>query len=51
MPNIEKKIKIYRPTVEEFSDFNRYVQFIESDGGHLGGICKVNMFFTYLHKA
>ena len=35
------KIMTFRPTMEEFRDFNAYIKHIESKGGHLAGICKV----------
>jgi len=41
MPNPGSKIKTYRPTMEEFKNFNLYVKYIESDGGHKGGVCKI----------
>ena len=38
----DQKIKILRPSYEEFKDFNSYIKLIESKGAHKAGICKVN---------
>ena len=35
------KIQVFRPTWEEFKDFNKYIDYIESKGAHKAGICKV----------
>ncbi|CAK8685556.1 unnamed protein product [Clavelina lepadiformis] len=35
------KILTFRPTYEEFQDFSRYIQYMESQGAHLAGIAKV----------
>jgi len=32
---------VFRPTKEEFKDFPRYVQYMESCGAHKAGIAKV----------
>jgi len=37
------KIMTFRPTFEEFKDFNRYIEVIESKGAHKAGICKVSL--------
>lgn len=34
-------IQVFRPTWEEFRDFNKYVQFMESKGAHKAGLAKV----------
>ncbi|KAB0396927.1 hypothetical protein E2I00_009842, partial [Balaenoptera physalus] len=34
------KIMTFRPTMEEFKDFNRYVAYIESQGAHRAGLAK-----------
>lgn len=36
------KIMTFRPTMEEFKDFNKYVAYIESQGAHRAGLAKVN---------
>ncbi|XP_053321954.1 lysine-specific demethylase 4C [Spea bombifrons] len=35
------KIMTFRPTVEEFRDFNKYLVFMESKGAHRSGLAKV----------
>uniref|UniRef100_A0A8C6RQ89 [histone H3]-trimethyl-L-lysine(9) demethylase n=1 Tax=Nannospalax galili TaxID=1026970 RepID=A0A8C6RQ89_NANGA len=35
------KIMTFRPTMEEFQDFNRYVAYIESQGAHRAGLAKI----------
>lgn len=36
-------ILIFEPTWEEFKDFNKYVEYMESVGAHLAGIAKVSV--------
>nr|XP_039264055.1 lysine-specific demethylase 4C-like [Styela clava] len=40
-PNSECQIMVFHPTMEEFSDFSRYIQYMESQGAHRGGVAKV----------
>ncbi|XP_049644000.1 lysine-specific demethylase 4B isoform X2 [Suncus etruscus] len=35
------KIMTFRPSLEEFKDFNRYVAYIESQGAHRAGLAKI----------
>ena len=35
------KIMVFRPTMDEFKDFHRYVEHIEYLGAHKAGIAKV----------
>ncbi|XP_059015556.1 lysine-specific demethylase 4B isoform X6 [Mustela lutreola] len=35
------KIMTFRPTMEEFKDFNKYVAYIESQGAHRAGLAKI----------
>uniref|UniRef100_H2Z698 [histone H3]-trimethyl-L-lysine(9) demethylase n=1 Tax=Ciona savignyi TaxID=51511 RepID=H2Z698_CIOSA len=35
------QIMVFRPTMEEFKDFSRYIQYMESQGAHRAGIAKV----------
>ncbi|KAM9398558.1 lysine-specific demethylase 4C isoform 9-T25 [Salvelinus alpinus] len=35
------KIMTFRPTAEEFRDFNRYLAYMESQGAHRAGLAKV----------
>lgn len=42
------KIMTFRPTMEEFRDFNKYLVYMESQGAHRAGLAKViNMNFTH----
>lgn len=36
------KIMTFRPTMEEFKDFNKYLVYMESQGAHRAGLAKVN---------
>jgi len=35
------KINVFRPTMDEFKDFHRYIDHIEHLGAHKAGIAKV----------
>ncbi|XP_046554657.1 uncharacterized protein LOC124263971 [Haliotis rubra] len=35
------KIMVFRPTMEEFSNFPKYMEYIESQGAHKAGLAKV----------
>lgn len=35
------KIQVFRPTWEEFKNFEKYVEYMESKGAHLAGLAKV----------
>ncbi|KAM4707667.1 lysine-specific demethylase 4C [Discoglossus pictus] len=39
--NATCKIMTFRPTLEEFKDFNKYLVFMESQGAHRSGLAKV----------
>ena len=39
------QIMVFRPTMDEFKDFSRYIEYIESLGAHRAGLAKVYMFF------
>ena len=32
---------VFRPTMEEFQDFSKYVVYMESQGAHKAGLAKV----------
>ncbi|KAG6459988.1 hypothetical protein O3G_MSEX011691 [Manduca sexta] len=34
-------IQVFRPTWDEFKDFNKYIQYMESKGAHKAGLAKV----------
>lgn len=36
------RIMVFRPTWEEFSNFSKYIEYMESRGAHLAGVAKVN---------
>jgi len=35
------QIMVFRPTMEEFKDFSRYIEYIETLGAHRAGLAKV----------
>jgi jumonji domain-containing protein 2 len=35
------KIMVFRPTYEEFKDFSKYIEYMESVGAHRAGLAKV----------
>lgn len=37
------RIMVFRPTWEEFSNFSKYIEHMESKGAHLAGVVKVNI--------
>ncbi|XP_028910521.1 lysine-specific demethylase 4C isoform X3 [Ornithorhynchus anatinus] len=40
-PNPGCKIMTFRPTMDEFKDFNKYISYMESKGAHRAGVAKV----------
>lgn len=38
------RIMVFRPTIEEFQDFPKYIEYIEKCGAHEAGLAKVNIF-------
>ncbi|KAH9519676.1 hypothetical protein Btru_003298 [Bulinus truncatus] len=40
-PPAPDKIMVFRPTFEEFKDFNKYIEYIESCGAHKMGLAKI----------
>ena len=46
-------IMTFTPTWEEFKDFKKYMNYIEAQGAHEAGICKVsvhlNAFCGWIH--
>ena len=40
-PKTQIKIQTFRPTWEEFKDFPKFVEYMESQGAHKAGIAKV----------
>lgn len=39
------KIQVFRPTFEEFKDFSKYIEYIETKGAHKAGLAKVLFWF------
>lgn len=44
--NEKPRIMVFRPTWEEFKDFDKYVEYMESKGAHKAGLAKVNTIFV-----
>ena len=40
-PNPDCDILVFRPTLKEFRHFSTYIQYVESQGAHRAGICKI----------
>ena len=40
-PNSEGHVLVFRPTMDEFKHFSRYIQYMESMGAHKAGVAKV----------
>lgn len=38
---------VFRPTWDEFKDFSKYVQVMESQGAHKAGLAKVCSTFNF----
>lgn len=36
------KIMVFKPTWDEFKDFTKYVEYMESQGAHKAGLAKVS---------
>ena len=43
------KIMVFRPTYEEFKDFSKYIDYMESVGAHKAGLAKVSKLLVVLH--
>lgn len=43
-PNPSCKIMTFKPTMDEFKDFNKYLAYMESKGAHRAGLAKVLFF-------
>lgn len=44
------RIMVFRPTWEEFKDFDKYVQYMESQGAHKAGLAKVSLPLLYVQS-
>ena len=40
------RIQVFRPTWEEFKDFSKFIEYIESQGAHKAGLAKVSFLFV-----
>lgn len=43
------KIMTFRPTMEEFKDFAKYIAYMESQGAHRAGLAKVSSVHRHTH--
>lgn len=41
---VKPKIMVFRPTWEEFKNFEKYVDYMEKCGAHKAGLAKVIIF-------
>lgn len=41
------KIMTFRPTYDEFKDFKKYIEYIETQGAHKAGLAKVSQFLKF----
>lgn len=44
------KIMTFRPTMEEFKDFAKYVAYMETQGAHRAGLAKVHTYTHFSYK-
>lgn len=44
------RIMVFRPTWEEFKDFDKYVRYMESQGAHKAGLAKVSLICKIVHE-
>ena len=42
------RIMVFRPTMEEFTNFSKYIEYIESQGAHKAGVAKVHILYMVL---
>uniref|UniRef100_A0A2M4ANH2 [histone H3]-trimethyl-L-lysine(9) demethylase n=1 Tax=Anopheles triannulatus TaxID=58253 RepID=A0A2M4ANH2_9DIPT len=38
---VRHRIQVFRPTWEQFTDFSKYIEYIESQGAHRAGLAKI----------
>lgn len=48
MTQTHPRIMVFRPTLEEYQDFPKYVEYMESKGAHKAGLAKVVRICVYL---
>lgn len=41
---VSNGIMVFTPTYEEFKDFNKFIEYMEANGAHEGGIAKVRKY-------
>ena len=39
--NPEGHVMVFRPTMHEFKNFSKYIQYMESQGAHKAGVAKI----------
>lgn len=44
------RLMVFRPTWEEFKDFGKYVEYMESQGAHKAGLAKVRIWRLYIFQ-
>lgn len=50
MTQTHPRIMVFRPTLEEYQDFPKYIDYMESKGAHKAGLAKVIgicIFFSF----
>lgn len=50
MSSTQQRIMVFRPTWEEFKDFSKYIEYIESQGAHRAGLAKVSRGGVYIDQ-
>lgn len=46
--NEKPRIMVFRPTWEEFQDFRKYIEYMESKGAHKAGLAKVGKYLELI---
>ena len=42
----DSSVMVFRPTMEEFKDFSKYIEHMEAEGAHKIGLAKVSNSFV-----
>lgn len=43
-------VPIFRPTIEEFQNFSKYIESLETAGAHKVGLAKVILLYSHVHR-